>query len=244
MGTEVSYLSTPDLAALVKLLSDGGCAPDRSGKGEWVVFAVAGVERERRKALEKLLGRDLPGSSVLRIRRTDWVSPRRDYERLVELLVRLRRTPDGLGDSLLTEDEASRIRGLGFRAAAGPWRVPPLPHRLVAGGLFESLADCWREQENREYLNAGGATSEPCEGEIQVPDYPARKLHPVEESPSSDDEVRILAAVRRNGCCVRKRVLQKLFWRMRANRFNAALESLIQKTVVVWDRQHVRIIIE
>ena len=156
--------------------------------------------------------------------------------------MRLTRVPDGLGDTRLTEDEAARIRALGFRAAAGPWRVPPLPHRLVAGGLFESLADRWREHENREYLNDGGATSDACEVEIQLPDYPARKLDPVEESPSTDDEARVLAALRRNGCCLKRRILQRRLWRMKASRFNAALESLTQRRIVLLDRQDVRII--
>ena len=217
-------------------------SPDRPGNGKWVVFAVAGVDTGRRKAIEELLGRDLPGGSVLRIRRTDWVSPERDFQGLVELLLRLARIPDGLAKTDLREDEAARIRALGFPAAAGPWRVPPLPHRLVAGGLFELLADRWREQENRKYLNGDGATSEPCEVEIQLPNYPARKLHPVEKSPSSDDEVRILAALRRNAACLKRRILQRRLWRMKASRFNVAIESLAERRVVSLDRQHVRII--
>ena len=238
--TEVRHLTAPDLATLVKLLSDKECTLDRSGR--WVSVAVPEIETEMLQATEGLLRGDLPSGSILRIRWEDWISPERDFQKLVEFLVRLTRVPDGLGDTRLTEDEAARIRELGFPAEAGPWRVPPLPHRLVAGGLFESLADRWREQENREYLNGDAATSEPCEVEIQLPDYPARKLHQVEESPSTDDEIRILTSVRRHGDCVKKRVLQKLFWRMRASRFNAALESLTQRRVVLLDRQHVRII--
>ena len=241
-STEVCYLGAEDLGALIKLLSYGRCAPDHSGNGQWVAVAVAGIETETRQAIERLLRTELSSGAVLRIKKKNWVSPERDFQGLVELLLRLRQIPDGLGDSRLTENEAARIRTLGFRAAAGPWRVPPLPHRLVAGGLFESLADRWREQENREYLNDGGATSEPCEVEIQLPDYPARKLHPVEEPRWSDDEVRVLAALRRNGGCLKRRILQRRHWRMKANRFNAALESLTQRRIVLLDRQHVRII--
>ena len=142
-----SPLSTQDLEALITLLSDAKCAPDRPGNGKWVVFAVGGDDTQRRKAIEKLVGRDLPTGSLVRIRQQDWVSPRRDFQKLVEFLVWLTRVPDGLGETNLSEQEAGRIRALGFRAAAGPWRVPEVPHELVVGGLFESCSDLMAEAQ-------------------------------------------------------------------------------------------------
>ena len=244
-------MSNQDLGALVKLLSDGGCAPDHPGSGEWVVFTVAGVDTDRRKAIEKLLGRDLPTGSVVRIKDEDWINPEPDYASLVEFLVWLTRVPDGLGETNLSEKEAGRIRALGFRAAAGPWRVPDVPHELVVGGLFESCSDLWRKhngpgcQPENGFGGSDGepnATSDPCVIEIELPVSPARKGNQAEEPRWSDDEARVLAALRRHEGYLKRRILQQRLWRMHAAKFNAALESLTQRKILSLDHRHVRIV--
>jgi hypothetical protein len=62
-----------------------------------------------------------------------------DYAKLVEVLTTLRQYLDSeSGETVLTSEEAARIRACGFAARAGLWRCPLLPDHLVCfrPGLF------------------------------------------------------------------------------------------------------------
>ena len=133
------------------------------------------------------------------------MSPGRDYAALVELLSQLSRVPDGLGETILTEEEAEQICALVFPAAPGKWLVPMLPHDLVRGnGLLECLSDAWAQEESVE---------------------PGDRIW-------SQDEIRVFEASQRAGRWAKRRTLQKRLWRMGARRFNEALASL-QKSGVL-----------
>jgi hypothetical protein len=55
-----------------------------------------------------------------------------DYARLIEILMSLRQSLDlESGETILTTDEATRIRDCGLAARAGRWRGPLLPDDLV-----------------------------------------------------------------------------------------------------------------
>ena len=126
-----------------------------------------------------------------------------------------------------------------------------MPHELVVGGLFESCSDLWRKHNGPEYQPENGfggsdrepnATSDLCVIEIELPVSPARKGNQAEEPRWSDDEARVLAALRRHEGYLKRRVLQQRLWRMHAAKFNAALESLTQRKILSLDRRHVRIV--
>jgi hypothetical protein len=72
-----------------------------------------------------------------------------DYLGLFRLLDLLRTLPDARRETTLTQEEAARIRSLGFAAEAGCWKVPPLPPELVRGNqLFENYSEGWDELED------------------------------------------------------------------------------------------------
>jgi len=57
-----------------------------------------------------------------------------NYPALIEVVMRLRKLPDGLSESRLYKPEAAEIRACGIEARAGwkrPWRCPLLPHALL-----------------------------------------------------------------------------------------------------------------
>src|SRR5229473_2012576 len=68
-----------------------------------------------------------------------------DYATLVMLLPVLRNLVDGCGEVTLREEEAARIKLLGFQdVAAGRWKVPPVPPELVRDNqLLEHLSIGW-----------------------------------------------------------------------------------------------------
>ena len=153
------------------------------------------------------------------------ISPGRDYAGLVELLSQLSRVPDGLGETVLTEEEAEQIRALGFRATRGEWLVPVLPHDLVRGdGLLEPLSDAWAEDPDPRRLLPDQLENTPSEIDQEESVEPDRIW--------SEDEVRILQALQRGGLWVKRRRLQKNLWRLGARRFNEAIASLQARDVL------------
>src|SRR5258705_12861566 len=87
-----------------------------------------------------------------------------DYPGLVKLLPLLRILPDALGETMLTTEEAARIRSLGFAAETGRWKVPPLPPELVRGNqLLENFSDGWNrlQDDPRRASHAQQSASQP-----------------------------------------------------------------------------------
>lgn len=150
--TSTCYLKTDALEAAVRFLADKGfLAVSVVGDDSMVVVSILAATQEDRQLLGDLLGRATVTQFALLAKRDDWIrsggTVEPDYRSLVELLPNLRRVPDALGDTELSEDEAARIQSHGFTVAPGPWNVPALPDELVMGnGLLEMLSETWRAQ--------------------------------------------------------------------------------------------------
>ena len=149
-----------------------------------------------------------------------------DYAALVELLPGLQRVPGASGETELTEQEATTITGMGFAAKQGPWTVPPLPDHLVAGdGLLECLCESWRPEEEgrpaekREFVD----TTHLIRLDVAPGEHQRRR-------PLTQDEARLVRSVTRGP--VNRRRLQQRFWRIGAERFNVAFESLLQQGIL------------
>jgi hypothetical protein len=54
-----------------------------------------------------------------------------NYSALVDVLLNLRQPLDCAGETILTSDEAAKIRACGIEARAGKWYCPPLPANVV-----------------------------------------------------------------------------------------------------------------
>jgi hypothetical protein len=54
-----------------------------------------------------------------------------NYPALVDVLLNLRQPIDQAGETILTSEEAARIRACGIEARAGKWYCPPLPASVV-----------------------------------------------------------------------------------------------------------------
>lgn len=210
-----------------------------------VVVSILAASEEDRRVLGDLLGRPPVTEFALLAKRADWIrsggTVEPDYRSLVELLPNLGRVPDALGDTELSEEEAARIQSLGFTAKPGPWNVPPLPDELVRdNGLLQMFSETWRAQnEGRdppEYpINPRHSgilgVHESCL-EIRVGEPPPDAGQKEYVRPWSRDEEEVYGALERGGGHRRRRPLQQRLWRMGAERFSAAIQSLIRREVV------------
>ena len=154
------------------------------------------------------------------------ISSGRDYAGLVELLPQLSQVPDGLGETHLTKEEAEQICALGFPAAPGPYFAPLLPRDLVRDdGLLEPLSEAWAEDPDPRRLL-------PEQVEKSPPKINEKDTVEPDDRTWSEDEVRVFEAVQRAGRWLKKRTAQKRLWRMGARRFNEALASLQERSVL------------
>lgn len=168
-----------------------------------------------------------------------------NYLGLVALLPTLHRLVDAGGKVILEPNEVEQIRALGFHADAGPWRVPRLPANLVAGNpLLEPLGDdvdsFWTpsSEASAETLQARQPAETPPDV-LDVMSPGARASSSTTASPRSSEAkttcalekecAAILAAVERAGGSIPKRLLQKKLWRVRADRFNQVIQSLVER---------------
>jgi|SRR5665213_1968335 len=177
-----------------------------------------------------------------------------DYLGLVTLLPILRHLVDAAGVVTLEPEEADRIRALGFHAQAGRWSVPRLPADLVAGNpLLEPLGDdvdhFWKPSSpaSAESLQVRVTDTQSAETHDVVdtisPDAPrgtSSSTAPISPEPKTIPELvpdytlekecaAIFEAVERAGGRIPKRLLQKKLWRIRAERFNQVIQSLVEQ---------------
>jgi len=152
---------------------------------------------------------------------------------------------DACGTITLESHEAERIRTLGFHSKAGLWRVPSLPAHLVAGNpLLEALGDdrdaFWRPRQSTSEpdYQAAGVVEGPAEqvGQVYNPGIQNRPMEVSLPDASETDCAAILAAVERVGGRIERRKLQKKLWRLKAEQFNRALESLRRRGLIQIDR--------
>jgi hypothetical protein len=174
-----------------------------------------------------------------------------DYESLVRLLPTLHNLVDACCEMMITAEEASKIRSLGFSADAGRWKCPPLPPNLTRDNpLLEPLSVAWdlrsrlQEAPNSERSMAPQAA---CQQDRHAhltwqqrsveavdlsighckPERPVQLLgagpdwERIEEVASKIEETLV-----RSGKPLTKRRLQQRLWRYPATVFNAALTRL------------------
>ena len=159
------------------------------------------------------------------------MNPKPDYEGLVQLLSTLRQLPDTDGMAILESHEADGITQLGFDAQPGPWCCPPIPAHLVAGNaLLEHLAD---NVDAFWYPRRAAMRVDQPPGEPVIPTNGVGVVGVChEEVPpktvSRADSNAILEAVERAGGRIAKRLLQKKLWRIPAERFNQAIQVLVE----------------
>lgn len=140
-----------------------------------------------------------------------------NYEALIEVLTNLYQIPDGLGETVLTPEEAAAIRGCGFAARAGTtWRCPALPHELVDWNPVLAHLSNAIDPLNRP---AGWKRKRAAEAPYRTVGYAITKY-----------EIKLYKTLQKApGCCLKKRGLQHRNWRMNARFFNHVLGSLIQR---------------
>ena len=141
-----------------------------------------------------------------------------DYEGLLKLLPRLNRFPDATGETTLTPAEAAEIRALGFWAGPGKWNIPFVPFEFVRHTVFE-----WAARQPRE--DSGGAV--PQKGTIERDDVEQPRQVSGAEGLSRLGQ-RMIRAVGKAGGRIRKRHLQKKFWRAHAKEFRRSLSEVVQ----------------
>ena len=167
-----------------------------------------------------------------------------DYLNLVKLLLVLHNLVDACGEVVITFQEASKIRALGFPAEPGRWKCPPLPPELTRDNpLLEPLSVGWGERTPLQAIPKNecpreiGAAS-PRRGEARtsrrhpVVTVPERHKceRPTPQPRTAPDSARIeeaaskiVAALQRAGEPIPKRRLQQLLWRYPATIFTLAL---------------------
>ena len=172
-----------------------------------------------------------------------------DYVGLLKALLVTKTLVDATGKVLLTDEEAARIRALGFPTAeAGRWQVPPVPPELVRDNrLFENLAIGWPAHLTWTPANPrtgeGAALVDECVRSAER--FQPRPARPVPADVwlsqfGTVDHLRVLAAlVRESGGVIRKRDLQQLLHRIPAVRLNRALNSLIAAGILVREGAYV-----
>ncbi|HZT32544.1 MAG TPA: DNA/RNA-binding winged helix domain-containing protein [Bryobacteraceae bacterium] len=139
--------------------------------------------------------------------------PGPEYEALAEVLMRLRNIPDGLGETVLSSEEAAQIRRCGFQARAGcTWRCPPLPDELVRWNpLLHHLSDAIDPLSRFSPWHPRRAASR------RIADiYPLMRI-----------ERKVIEHVRRPPYRLPRRRLQQKMWRLPASFFNHMLNRMI-----------------
>lgn len=144
--------------------------------------------------------------------------PKPNYEALVEVLSRLYRVPDGLGETILRPEEAAAIRKCGFAARAGTtWRCPPLPDSLVSWNPL-----LWHLSDAIDPLSRTG-TWHPKRA-------PSRLIS--ERSPLVQIERKILTRLAKGPYYMTKRQLQQKMWRYPARFFNRTIARMIASNLI------------
>lgn len=155
------------------------------------------------------------GTIQATVRGINGAEPQANYVALVEVLERLYRIPDGLGETILNYDEAAAIRACGFGARAQcTWRCPALPNSLVEWHpLLHHLSDAidslshaagWK-QKRAPSRHAGRA-------------YPLARI-----------EQKIMAHLTKQPYYLSKRRLQQQMWRYPATFFNRTISRMIRQ---------------
>ena len=149
---------------------------------------------------------------------------------MVKLLPVLKHFVDGCGEVTLSEQEAERIRPLGFRnVAAGRWKVPPVPPELVRDNpLLEHLSIGWDSRHTE-------AQPIPTKEDGQQPKTPTSKYSSEaarRQSRAHELPIKILRAVETVKGKIQKRRLQQRFWRYPVQSFNNALRELLADQIV------------
>jgi hypothetical protein len=179
-----------------------------------------------------------------------------DYPGLVKVLqYELRHMPDARKEAMLTTEEAARVRSLGFEAAAGRWKVPPLPPELVRGNqLFENYSEGWDELQDGILRTSQiqKTAGQPSARDREVVDPPAPSL-PREiavgvlrnqelgvERPvpayREDPDAKLVEELVAKMCeraqkadrPMRRRRLQQLYWRYPGKIFNRAFAIMVR----------------
>lgn len=149
-------------------------------------------------------------------------NPCPDYDRLIWVLIYLRRALDGLGETILSRTEARKIRAHGFEARAGCiWRCPLLPRRLV-----------------RDYLALPPCLSDELDPACRPRAWNPKRARPIRHyspSPIGAVEEKILRLVRTApGQRLAKRSVQQRLWRLPATILNHVLRTLSSVGYVQW----------
>jgi hypothetical protein len=141
--------------------------------------------------------------------------PTANYPALVEVLTGLHQIPDGLGETILTYEEATAIRACGFGARASSiWRCPPLPDALVSfNPLLQHLSDAIDPMSRTATWNKKRAPSRIAS----------------EYCPLALVESKILRHLHREPYFMSKRRLQQLLWRYPAKFFNQTLSRMLAR---------------
>lgn len=178
-----------------------------------------------------------------------------DYSALIKLLLSLKQFPDSLGETRLTPEEAAKINKLGFEAAPGLWRAPPLPPDLTRDNpLLEPLSSGW-DHRSREQITTSTVNNRAEQRGMPIL-VPARLAtegpgvhagsHQYRQAQSSPPlrrrqaDPRLVAlvaskiklALQRSGGQMTKRRLQMRFWRYGAAVFNEALRYLLDRGMI------------
>lgn len=150
--------------------------------------------------------------------RADAVVVPPDYAALVDILTRLYRIPDGLGETTLTSEEAAAVRRCGFAARAGvTWRCPELPDELVAWNpLLRHLSDAIDPLSRCAEWN-----------KKRAPSRLIRAFHPI-----SKIERMMLAKLGKEPYYMSKRRLQQQMWRYPARFLNHTISRMIRANTI------------
>jgi hypothetical protein len=141
--------------------------------------------------------------------------PTANYAALAEVLTNLCQIPDGLGETILSYEEAAAVRACGFGARARCiWRCPPLPDALVSfNPLLQHLSDAIDPLSRTATWNKRRAPSRIAS----------------EYSPLARIESKILDHLCREPYYMSKRRLQQLMWRYPAKFFNQTLSRMLAR---------------
>lgn len=100
-----------------------------------------------------------------------------DYAALLKLLPVLRNWVDATGEVTLTDEEAERVRSLGFTdARAGRYRFRPFPYELVADTLFEFLSIGWDSRQVWSNSHRTAAPPATPQTRPEIRDLPSQSL--------------------------------------------------------------------
>jgi hypothetical protein len=161
-----------------------------------------------------------------------------DYDLFARWLKDCEKHPDAAGTIELSFADACNLVSMGFRdAVPGRWMVPPLapeitrryPERAVYPGDSDKAND------------HGVMTAPVTDGRSTLPLSPYRRVPLTMEARLRDalgDPIQrrvVLSLSRRNGAGCTKRQLQQRLRRIAADVLNAALTTLVEAHVILWD---------